>query len=670
MSDQPLWSPSTEAVETAQLTGFRRVAEGVAGRALPDYEALHAWSVAEREAFWSTLWSFGGVIGERGERVLVDGDRMPGASWFPDARLSFAENLLGHPGTGLALIYRDERGARRVWDWAALRAEVGRVAAGMRARGVVPGDRIAAFLPNLPEAIVAMLAASSLGAVWSSCSPDFGVRGVLDRFGQIEPKLLFVADGYRYGGKTHESLERAAEIAAALPSLEACVGVPNLAAPLACERLGADWVRDDDPGLGDALRRHGLPAPVSWDALCGETAEAEPRFERLPFDHPLYILYSSGTTGAPKCIVHGAGGTLLQHLKEQRLHCDLRPDDRFFYFTTTGWMMWNWLASGLAAGATLVLFDGSPFAPTPEVLFDVAQDEEVAIFGTSAKYLDAAKKEGLRPRDSHRLVALRTVLSTGSPLVPEGFDYVYDAIAPDVCLASIAGGTDIVSCFVCGNPTGPVWRGECQVAGLGMAVDVFDDAGDSLRGEPGELVCTAAFPSMPVGFWNDPEGARYRSAYFERYPGVWHHGDFAALTEHGGLVMYGRSDATLNPGGVRIGTAEIYRQVEQLDEILESLVIGQQRDGDVRVVLFVKLRESLLLDDALRARIRGQIRTHASPRHVPALILQVPDIPRTKSGKIVELAVRDVVHGRPVKNREALANPEALDHFVDALPPG
>ncbi len=667
MSDQPLWTPTADAVERTQMTAFRRVAEAVAGRAFPDYAALHAWSIDEREAFWSTLWSFCGVIGERGGRVVVDADRMPGASWFPDARLNFAENLLGHPGTGLALIYRDERGARRVWDWTALRAEVARVAGGLRSLGVVPGDRVVAFLPNLPETMIAMLASASLGATWSSCSPDFGVRGVLDRFGQIEPKVLFVADGYAYAGKEHPSLERAAAIAAELPSLECCIGVSNLGAPLRSERLGDGPGPVGDEAFAAALQRGGLPGATTWDALARSGDDAPPRFERLAFDHPLYILYSSGTTGAPKCIVHGAGGTLLQHLKEQRLHCDIRPDDRFFYFTTTGWMMWNWLASGLAAGATLVLFEGSPFSPNPAVLFDLADEEEIAIFGTSAKYLDAAKKEGLRPRDTHRLRALRAILSTGSPLVPESFDYVYEAIRPDICLASIAGGTDIVSCFVCGNPNAPVWRGACQVRGLGMAVDVFDDAGHPLRGEAGELVCTKAFPSMPVGFWNDPDGARYRAAYFERYPNVWHHGDFAALTEHGGLVMYGRSDATLNPGGVRIGTAEIYRQVEQLDEILEALVIGQQHDGDVRVVLFVKLRDGATLDDALRQRVRTQIRTHASPRHVPARILAVPDIPRTKSGKIVELAVRDTVHGRPVKNREALANPEALEHFRDLL---
>jgi acetoacetyl-CoA synthetase len=662
-----MWVPRPEAVVRTQMTGFRRVAEGVAGRPLPDFAALHAWSIAEREAFWSALWSFCDVIGERGERVLVDGDRMPGASWFPDARLNFAENLLGHPGNGLALIYRDERGARRVWDWVALRAEVGRVAAGMRAAGVEPGDRVAAFLPNMPEAMIAMLACASIGAAWSSCSPDFGVCGVLDRFGQIEPKLLFVADGYAYAGKEHSSLDRAAEIAAALPSLEVCVGVENLAAPLEAERLGADPDRRSDDALGAELRRLDFPGATSWGGFCRRGGDEALRFERLSFDHPLYILYSSGTTGAPKCIVHGAGGTLLQHLKEQRLHCDIRPNDRLFYFTTTGWMMWNWLASGLAAGATLVLFEGSPFAPTSGVLFDLVDEEEIAIFGASAKYLDAAKKEDLRPRETHRLESLRAILSTGSPLAPESFDYVYDAIHPNICLASIAGGTDIVSCFVCGNPNGPVWRGECQVSGLGMAVDVYDDVGNSLRGEAGELVCTKAFPSMPVGFWNDSDGSRYRGAYFERYPNVWHHGDFAALTAHGGLVMYGRSDATLNPGGVRIGTAEIYRQVEQLDEILEALVIGQQLKRDVRVVLFTKLREGATLDDALRKRIRTQIRTHASPRHVPALILEVPDIPRTKSGKIVELAVRDIVHGRPVKNREALANPEALDYFRDLL---
>ena len=654
MADTPIWQPSPERVELAQLTAFRRFAEHRCRRDLPDYPALHAWSVEARAEFWDAIWDFCGVIGERGHAVLEDGDRMPGARWFPEARLNFAENLLGHPGSHLALVFRDERGVRRSWSWGALREEVARVAAGLRGAGIGPGDRVAGFLPNLPEAVIAMLASASLGAVWSSCSPDFGVRGVLDRFGQIEPRVLFCADGYAYGGKGHDSLGRVAEFARDLPSLERCVVVPNRIDPSA-----------PDAELEAALARAGLAEATTWRAFTEPHAGAALDFVRLPFAHPLYILYSSGTTGAPKCIVHGAGGTLLQHLKEQRLHVDLRPDDRFFYFTTTGWMMWNWLASGLACSATLVLYDGSPFEPGPAALFDLAQAEDVAVFGTSAKFLDAAKKADVRPRESHELSQLRTVLSTGSPLAPGGFDYVYDAIHPDVCLSSISGGTDIVSCFVCGDPTGPVWRGECQVPGLGMAVDVFDEAGAPIREAPGELVCTRAFPSLPIGFWGDADGSRYRAAYFERFPDVWCHGDFALFTEHGGVVILGRSDATLNPGGVRIGTAEIYRQVERLDEVVEALVIGQQWEGDVRVVLFVVLRAGVTLDEKLRDRIRREIRSGASPRHVPAVIVSVADIPRTRSGKIVELAVRDIVHGRPVRNREALANPEALDLYRD-----
>jgi acetoacetyl-CoA synthetase len=642
VSARPLWQPSAERAQAAQLTAFREVAESRAGLRLGDYAALHAWSVDERSDFWSAVWDFCGVVGERGASVLERGGCMPGSRWFPEARLNFAENLLRRDGAGPALIFRDERETRRVLTWTELRAEVARVVRALREDGVAAGDRVAAYLPNAPESVIGMLACASLGAIWSSCSPDFGVQGVLDRFGQIEPRVLLAADGYAYGGKRYDVRGRLLQIQNGLASLERTVVVPGLAS---------------EPDLG------GLRDAVAWADWRSAGVEEELRFARLPFDHPLYVLYSSGTTGPPKCIVHGAGGTLLQHLKEHRLHTDLRAGDPFFYYTTTGWMMWNWLASGLASGATLVLYDGSPFHPRPAALFDLAADEGVAIFGTSARFLEAARKEGLRPRDTHDLSALRTILSTGSPLAPEGFDYVYDAVHPDACLSSISGGTDIVSCFVCGDPTGPVWRGECQVPGLGMAVDVFDDAGRPLRGRPGELVCTRSFPSMPLGFWNDPGGTRYRSAYFERFPGVWCHGDFAELTPHGGIVIHGRSDATLNPGGVRIGTAEIYRQVEGIDEVLESVVIGQHFEGDVRIVLFVKLREGLALDDALRERIRRRIREGASPRHVPARIVQVADVPRTRSGKIVELAVRDAVHGRPVKNVEALANPQALEAF-------
>jgi acetoacetyl-CoA synthetase len=641
----PLWQPSAERVERAQITAFARAMEALHGVRLPDAAALHRWSVEAPELFWRGVFQRCGVIATEDGAVVLEGrERMPGARWFPGARLNFAENLLRRRDAAPALVFRSEAGERRELGHGELHAAVARLAGALRSFGIRPGDRVAGYLPNLPEAVVAMLAAASVGAVWSSCSPDFGVEGVLERFGQIEPRVLFAADGYRYGGRSFDSLERLAELRARLPSLERVVVVPHLRA---------------EPEL------RGIPGAIGLaEATVGQLA-GEIAFERLPFDHPLTILYSSGTTGAPKCIVHGAGGTLLQHLKEHRLHVDLRPDDRLFYFTTCGWMMWNWLASGLASGATLVLYDGSPFHPGPGALFDLAEQEQVTVFGVSARFLDAAAKAGLEPAHSHDLSRVRAILSTGSPLVAESFDWVYAKVAREVQLASISGGTDIVSCFVLGNPTLPVWRGEIQGPGLGMRVEVFDEEGRALRGAKGELVCTAPFPSMPLGFWNDPDGRRFRGAYFERYPGVWAHGDFAETTEHGGFVIHGRSDAVLNPGGVRIGTAEIYRPVERVPEVLESLAIGQQWQGDTRIVLFVRLREGARLDDALAERIRQQIRSEASPRHVPARIAQVADIPRTRSGKIVELAVRDVVHGRAVRNREALANPEALELFRD-----
>ncbi len=640
--ERPIWTPSALRIADANLTRFMAFLRG-RGVQADDYDTLWSWSVAEPELFWAALMDFAGVLVDRGDGpVLHDGHLMPGARWFPGARLNFAENLLRHGGPEAAIVFRDESGLRREISRDALRSEVGRLAAGLREAGVGPGDCVAGFLPNLPETVAAMLATASIGATWSSCSPDFGTEGVLDRFGQIEPKVLFTADGYFYGGKTHDSLGRMAEVASRIGSVRRIVVVPYVTA------------RPD-------LSR--LPGAVPYGDF--GTAGAPASFERLPFDHPLYVLYSSGTTGVPKCIVHGAGGTLLQHLKEHQLHTDVKPLDRVFYFTTCGWMMWNWLASALASGATLVLYDGSPFHPDPGVLWRMASEEGVTIFGTSAKYLAALEKSGYRPADHGSLMRLRTVLSTGSPLAPEQFDWVREAIGEDLQLASISGGTDIVSCFALGNPLLPVYRGELQCRGLGMKVEVWDEEGRSLVGEKGELVCTAPFPSMPVGFWNDPEGNRYRAAYFERFPGVWHHGDYALLTERGGLVILGRSDAVLNPGGVRIGTAEIYRQVEQLEEVLDSVVIGQDWQGDVRVVLFVRLREGVTLDEALEQRIRGQIRRNTTPRHVPARIVQVTDVPRTLSGKVVELAVRNVVHGLPVRNTDALANPQALEQFRD-----
>jgi acetoacetyl-CoA synthetase len=630
-------------VAATNLTRFMREVERDWGVASANYDDLYRWSIAQPEAFWTAVWNFAEIrAAHRGDTVLEDGDQMPGARWFPDARLNFAENLLRRRDDAPALIFRGEDRVERCLTHAELYRSVAALRETLRARGVIAGDRVAGFLPNLPESVVAMLAATSLGAIWSSCSPDFGVRGVVDRFGQIEPVMLFAADGYYYGGQWHDSAPRVAQICAEVPSIRDVVVIP--------------YAEDRGPAGADSISYA--------DAIAGGV-ETPIDFEPFAFDHPLYILYSSGTTGAPKCIVHGAGGTLLQHAKEHRLHADLRPLDRLFYFTTCGWMMWNWLVSGLAAEATLLLYDGSPFHPDGNALFDFAEQQRASVFGTSAKFIDAASKAGLRPAETHDLSAVRTILSTGSPLVAESYDYVYEHVKSDVCLASISGGTDIVSCFVAGNPIGPVWRGEIQARCLGVAAAVFDDSGQPVREQKGELVCTAPIPSMPVGFWNDPDGVRYRAAYFERFAGVWCQGDFAELTAHNGVIIYGRSDAVLNPGGVRIGTAEIYRQVERIDEVLESLVIGQQWQSDVRVVLFVRLRDGVSLDAELTAHIRSQIRRNASPRHVPAVVVEVADIPRTRSGKIVELAVADIVHGRPIANREALANPEALELFAD-----
>jgi acetoacetyl-CoA synthetase len=643
MTEAPLWSPSPARIADANVTRFRECVNARRGLALADYKALERWSLESPADFWQSFACFADTRGELGEGpVLVDGDRMPGARWFPNARLNFAENLLRHRDDRLALVFVNERGGRSEMTYRALHAEVARVAAGLRALDVGVGDRVVGFLPNIPEAAIAMLAATSLGAIWSSCSPDFGVAGVMDRFGQIAPKVLFAADGYFYAGKQIDSLPTVAQVAAQLPDLKRLVVIPYVNAR---------------PSLG-ALPKAALFADFG---RLGSKLD----FVRLPFDHPVYILYSSGTTGKPKCIVHAAGGALLQHQKEHLIHADVRAGDRLFYFTTCGWMMWNWLMSGLATGATLILYDGSPFHPGPEVLWRMAAAERIAIFGVGAKYLAALEKTGYVPKEDVDLTALRTVLSTGSPLLPESFDFAYRAIKGDMQLSSISGGTDIVSCFCGGSPVLPVYRGEIQGRALAMRTDIFDEAGRKVVGERGELVCTAPFPSMPVGFWGDSDGSKYHAAYYERFPDVWHHGDDALETERGSFIIYGRSDAVLNPGGVRIGTSEIYRQVERLPEVLESLAIAQQWEGDVRIVLFVRLRDGVQLDEVLRSKIRDTIRANTTPRHVPARIVAVADLPRTISGKLVELAVRNIVHGKPVTNRDALANPAALDLFRD-----
>ena len=634
MHNRILWQPGKDRLEASTMYRFMRQ------YGFENYESLYRWSIDDIGGFWEAVCEFFGVRFDKpADTTICRSDNIMDAGWFSGAELNFAEHLLRNSGDQAAIIFRGEDGRRSELSRDELRCKVAAVAAALRNAGVTKGDRVAAFLPNCPEAVIAMLAATSLGAIWSSCSPDFGVNGVVDRFGQIEPKVLVATNGYIYNGKRIDSLPVVRGIVEALPSIETTVVVPFIA---------------------DNLPAESMPA-VMWDDFAVDKAELT--FLPVEFDHPLYIMYSSGTTGAPKCIVHGHGGTLVKHLNELGLHTDISAADRVFYFTTCGWMMWNWLASNLALGATLVLFDGAPFADNGRALWDMTEQERVTVFGTSAKYLSALEKSGLRPGADFDLSSVRTILSTGSPLAPESFDYVYAAISADVLLGSIAGGTDLLGCFAGANPLLPVRRGELQCLGLGMAVQIFDDAGNSLAAGKGELVCVRPFPSAPVCFWNDPDNRRYRAAYFERFPGVWAHGDFAEITSSGGMIIHGRSDAVLNPGGVRIGTAEIYRQVEKLDEILESIAIGQRWDDDVRVVLFVVLRPDIVLDDELRDRIRAVIRSGATPRHVPAKIVAVAEIPRTKSGKIVELAVRSVVHGDPVTNTEALANPDALQHF-------
>ncbi|BEV70626.1 MULTISPECIES: acetoacetate--CoA ligase [unclassified Paludibacterium] len=640
MQDLPLWEPSPARLAGSHLTAFTRLARTRWNQHLPDYDALWQYSIDHPARFWSLVWDYCGVIGDKGAQALIHGDSMQSARFFPEARLNYAENLLRRRDEALAVVFWGEDKVQRQWSWRELYEQVSRLQQALRAEGIRPGDRVAGWLPNLPETLAAMLAATSLGAIWTSCSPDFGVDAALDRFGQTRPSVLFCADGYWYNGKAFDYRDKLAHLAGELPSLNRIVVVPYL---------------DNANAVARAL-----PGGITLDDLVAPYPACDITFERVAFHHPLFILYSSGTTGKPKCIVHGSGGTLLQHMKEHQLHGDLHKQDRLFYFTTCGWMMWNWQMSALASGATLLLYDGSPFAAAGDVLWQYAETAAATHFGVSAKFIDSTRKLGLVPRERHDFPSLRTLFSTGSPLMPEGFDWVYQSVKRDLNLASISGGTDIVSCFALGSANLPVWRGELQCRGLGMAVEVFDEHGTILREQKGELVCTRPFPSMPVAFWNDEDGSALRRAYFNRFPNVWAHGDFAEITAHNGMIIHGRSDAVLNPGGVRIGTAEIYRQVEAFDEVEEALAVGQQWQDDERVILFVRLARGFHLDEALAARLRERIREGASPRHVPAHIVAIADIPRTANGKIAELAVKHVLHQQPVQNLGALANPESL----------
>ncbi len=639
-----LWQPTEERIKNTNMYHFLEYVNARRGMNLANYGELYGWSIDESPVFWETLWAYSGVIHSRSyDQVVDDIKKMPGARWFEGAKFNFAENLLQYRDDRIALSFKGETRPTVSITYSELYQQVARLAQSLRDMGIQPGDRVAGFMPNMIETVVAMLAATGVGAIWSSCSPDFGIKGVLDRFGQIEPRVLFTADGYFYNGKEFDSLDRIAEIIKDLPSIEKIVVVPY---------------KDREPDIAS------MDNTVLFEDFLASKAE-DLIFEQLPANHPLYILYSSGTTGVPKCIVHGAVGTLLQHIKELKLHSDVKREDTIFYFTTCGWMMWNWLVSSLALGARVFLYDGSPFYPDPGAMWQMAQDEKITIFGTSAKYLAALEKAGVEPKQSYELTPLKAVLSTGSPLSAESFEFVYRDIKSDLCLSSISGGTDIISCFALGNPMGPVYASELQCRGLGMKVEAYDERGNPVTGQKGELVCTLSAPSMPINFWNDPDNSKYREAYFDVYPGVWLHGDYIEITEHGGVIIYGRSDATLNPGGVRIGTAEIYRQVESIPEIVDSLVVGQNWDDDVRIVLFVKLSEDVKLDDQLVDRIKTTIRKNCTPRHVPAKCIDVADIPYTISGKKVELAVQNVLHGREVKNKDALANPEALDCYVD-----
>ena len=641
----PLWTPTSERVENSNIMRFIEVVNRSYALGITNYHELYQWSIDYREDFWKLVWEFGGVISSKSwERVLDDQPGMIGAKWFVGSELNFAQNLLRFRDDRTAIVFKGEGLPTARISYADLYDQVARLAKSLRDAGIRMGDRIAGYVPNITETIVAMLATTSIGAIWSSCSPDFGVKGVMDRFGQIEPRILFTADGYFYNGKSHDSLTKISEVTQQTPSIEKVIVIPYT---------------NKAPDLSK------VPKGILYGDFLSDESGLELEFQQTPFDHPLYIMYSSGTTGLPKCMVHGAGGTLLQHLKEHILHCDLKREDNIYYFTTCGWMMWNWLVSALAVGATVLLYDGSPFFPDAGAIFKFAEEEKMTIFGTSARYIAGIEKAGLIPREQFDLSDLRLMCSTGSPLSEDSFKYVYRDVKTDIQLASISGGTDIVSCFALGCPILPVYEGELQCRGLGMRVLAFDGYGHSVTKSQGELVCASSFPSMPIYFWNDPDNKKYKSAYFSVFPSVWHHGDYIEVTSHGGVKIYGRSDATLNPSGVRIGTAEIYRQVESLEEISDSIVVGQDWDNDVRVLLFVKTAPGVTLDETLKNKIKKTIRDNTTPRHVPAFILPIEDIPVTLNGKKVELAVRNVIEGKPVTNKDALANPGALDQFAD-----
>ena len=646
VDDIPVWQPTPRQQQDSQMWRFMQYINKYYRKSFNDYPSLYQWSIRYKADFWTAAWQFCEVRhSSPWQQALSSGRQFPGYDWFTGSRLNFAENLLRHAHADNlqdALVFWGEDKVKRSISYAELLPQVASLAQALRVAGVTAGDRVAAFMPNLPETVIAMLATTSIGAIWSSCSPDFGVNGVLDRFGQIEPKILFCADGYIFKGKAIDSLPVVQQIGKAINSLQHIIVVPYV---------------KSDPDI------NAIEKAVDYTAFCAGHASQTIEYAQLPFKHPLYIMYSSGTTGKPKCIVHGVGGTLLQHLKELMLHTDITVNDRVFYFTTCGWMMWNWLVSNLAVGATVMLYDGAPLYPTAEYLFEYADQQRISVFGTSAKYLSALEKSGATPSSHYALSSLRTILSTGSPLLPESYDFVQHHIGQQIQISSISGGTDIISCFALGNPLLPVYKGELQSPGLGMQVEILDQQGNSVHEQQGELTCKPPFPSMPVYFWNDPQHEKYRAAYFEKFPNTWAHGDYAKLTRHNGLIIYGRSDATLNPGGVRIGTAEIYRQVEKLPEVLESIAAAQQWQGDTRIVLFVKLAHNIELDAALKTKIKAVIRENTTPRHVPAKIIQIPDIPRTISGKIVELAVTNIIHNQPVINRDALANPEALEAF-------